>query len=107
MMLCLSGDMGQLSIGNVWYRHGPGVGMWKVGGNGDYMGWSGVWMEVEDRVGNGISAGSTCMGEGGRTTGIGIGGAGAGVGTGAARGGASAEGGTGGGWEKKNEGPGL
>jgi hypothetical protein len=43
-------------------------------------------VEGVDRVGSGTLAGSTCIGDGGRTTGVGVGadaGAGAGVGTGA------------------------
>jgi hypothetical protein len=51
-----------------------------------------------DEVGNGTLAGSTCIGEGGHTTGMGAGGIGAGVSTGAR--------GTDGGWERKIEGPG-
>jgi hypothetical protein len=102
-MLCISGDIGQLTIGSMWYRLGPGVGTWKMGGDGDCMGWSEVWVEVVDEVSNGTSAGSTYIGEGGHTTGTGAGGAGAGASTGVGAG--AAEGGTGGGWEKKNEGP--
>jgi hypothetical protein len=88
-MLCIPGDMGWLMIGNVWYRLGPGVRMQKVGGDGECMGWSGVWVEVVDRVGSGTLAGSTCMGNGGHATGMGSDGIDAGAGTGAA-GGASA-----------------
>jgi hypothetical protein len=62
------------------------VGTWKVGGNGEHMGWSGVWVEVVDGVGNGTLAGSICMGEGGRV--IDTGGIGASAGAGAAGGGA-------------------
>jgi hypothetical protein len=58
-----------------------------------------------DRVSNGTSAGSTCIGKGGYTTGTGADGAGAGASIGVGAG--AAGGGTGGGWEKKNEGPGL
>jgi hypothetical protein len=65
------------------------------------MDWSEAWDEVVDRVSNGTSAGSTCIGKGGCTTDTGVGRADASVGAGAAGGGA------GGGWEKKNEGPGL
>jgi hypothetical protein len=54
---------------------------------------------VVDGVGNGTSAGSVCIGEGGCATGMGVGRMGADAGIGAAEG-------TGGGWEKKNEGPG-
>jgi hypothetical protein len=75
-----------------------------MGGDGDCMGWLEVWVKVVDGVGNGISVGSTYIGEGGCTTSIGADGAGAGasadVGTGAIGGG------TGGGSEKKNKGPG-
>jgi hypothetical protein len=58
-------------IGSWWYRLGPGVGTQKVGGNGKCMGWSEVWVEVVDRVGSGTLAGSTCIGDGGHTTGVG------------------------------------
>jgi hypothetical protein len=68
---------------------------------------------VVDRVGSGISAGSTYIGNGGCITGVGAGEIGAGAGTGAVEGGigvgagaGATEGGAGGGWEKKNEGPG-
>jgi hypothetical protein len=64
-----------------------------VGGDGEHMGWSGVWVEVVDRVGNGTLVGSTCMGDGGHTAGTRGGRMGAGAGTG-------------GGWERKIEGPG-
>jgi hypothetical protein len=103
MILCIPDDIGWLMIGSVWYQLGPGVGTWKVGGDGDRMSWLGVWVKVVDGVGNGILAGSTYIGKGGHTTGIGAGGAsagGAGAGAGAARGGA------GNGWERKIEGPG-
>jgi hypothetical protein len=53
-----------------------------VGGDGECMGWSGVWMEVVDRVGNGTLAESTCMGEGSYATGIGVGRMGTGAGAG-------------------------
>jgi hypothetical protein len=59
---------------------------------------------VVDGVGNGILAGSTCIGEGGRITDTGAGGASAGASAGVGAG--AVGGGTGGGWEKKNEGPG-
>jgi hypothetical protein len=92
MMLCISEDIGQLMTGNWWYRLGPRVGARKVGGDGKCMGWSGVWVEVVDGVGNGILAGSTRMGKGGHATGVGrIGAGGTGAGAGA--------GGTGGGWK--------
>ena len=62
-----------------------------MGGNGDHMGWSEVWVEVVDEVGNGTSVGSTYIGEGGHTTGTGAdgadAGASAGVGAGAPSGG--------------------
>jgi hypothetical protein len=58
------------------------VGIQKAGGDGDHVGWSGVWVEVVDRVDNGILVDSTCIGEGGYTTGTGVDGMGAGVGTG-------------------------
>jgi hypothetical protein len=91
-MLCIPRDIGWLTIGSMWYQLGPGVGMWKVGGNGECMGWSEVWVEVVDGVGNGTLVGSTCMGEGGHVTGAGgIGARGTGAGTGAR--------GTGGGWK--------
>jgi hypothetical protein len=61
------------------------------------MGWSGVWVEVVDGVGSGTLAGSTCIGDGGRTTGMGASGIGAGAGTGAAKGGGAGTRGTGGG----------
>jgi hypothetical protein len=95
-MLCILGDMGRSTIGNWWYQLGPGVGTWKVGGDGEHMGWSGVWVEV-DGVGSGTLAGSTCMGNGGRTMGAGAGtGAGArGTGAGASGTGASIGAGTG------------
>jgi hypothetical protein len=82
-MLCIPGDMGWSTIGSMWYQLGPGVGMWKVGSDGECMGWSGVWVEVVDRVGNGTLAGSTYLGNGGRTTEVGASGVGAGAGTGA------------------------
>jgi hypothetical protein len=107
-MLCIPGDIGQLTIGSVWYRLEPG--MWEVGGDDECMGWSGVWVEVVNGVGSGTSVGSTCMGEGGHVTSTGTGRAGIGVGAGAAGGGAGAgagAGGTGDGWERKIEGPGL
>jgi hypothetical protein len=50
-------------IGSMWYRLGPEVGMRKVGGDGECMGWSGVWVEVVDEVRNGTLAGSTCIGD--------------------------------------------
>jgi hypothetical protein len=83
-----------------------------VGGDGECMGWSGVWVEVVDGVGSGTLVGSTCMGEGGHATSTGVGAAGGGAGAGAGGGGAGAgagvgAGGTGGGWERKIEGPGL
>jgi hypothetical protein len=62
-----------------------------VGGDGECMGWSGVWVEGVDGVGNGTLAGSTCIGDGGHI-------AGAGAGTGMR--------GTGGGWKRKFKGPG-
>jgi hypothetical protein len=73
------------------------------GGDGNRMGWLGVWVKVVDGVGNGTLAGSTCIGEGGRTTGTGIGSAGVGR---AGAGVDTAGGGTSGGWERKIEGPG-
>jgi hypothetical protein len=94
-MFCVSGDMGWLTIGSMWYLLGPGVGTRKVGGDGECMGWSGVWVEGVNRVGNGTLAGSTCIGDSGCTIGAGAG-AGAGAGTR----------GTGGGWKRKFEGPG-
>jgi hypothetical protein len=78
--------MGWLTIGNMWYRLGPRVGMWNVGGNGECMGWSGVWVEGVDGVGNGTLAGSTCIGDGGHTTGMGMGASAAGGGAGAGAG---------------------
>jgi hypothetical protein len=82
-MLCIPGDRGQLTIGSMWYRLGPGVGMW-MSGDGECMGWSGVLVEVVDGVGSGTLAGSTCIGDGGHTTGAGAGvDAGVGAGTGA------------------------
>jgi hypothetical protein len=100
-MHCIPGDIGQLMTGNWWYRLGPGVGARKVGGDGECMGWSGVWVEVVDGVGNGTLAGSTYMGEGGCATGVGrIGarGTGAGAGAGGTGAGIGARG-TGGGWK--------
>jgi hypothetical protein len=93
MMLCIPGDIGQLTIGSMWYQLGPGVGAQKVGGNSERMGWLGVWVEVVDGVGNDTLAGSTCIGEGGHVTGIGIGKIDAGASTGATGGG------IGGGWK--------
>jgi hypothetical protein len=60
--------------------------MQKVGGDGGYMGWSGVWVVVVDRVGSGTLMGSTCMGDGGHATGMGPDGMGAGAGADATRG---------------------
>jgi hypothetical protein len=54
-----------------------------VGGDGERIGWSGVWVEVMDRVGSGTLAGSTCIGDGGRAAGAG---ASVGTGTGAGAG---------------------
>jgi hypothetical protein len=78
------------------------------------MGWSGVWVEGVDGVGNGTSAGSTCIGDGGQATDTGVGaGAGIGVGTGAGAGpGIGAGTGVGAGTDgirvkEKFEGPGL
>jgi hypothetical protein len=96
-MLCILEDIGWLTIGSVWYWLGPRVEMQKVGGNGEHMGWSGVWVEVVDEVGNGTLAGSSYIGDGGYT-------ADAGIGTGADAG-AGARG-IGGGWKRKFEGPG-
>jgi hypothetical protein len=87
MMLCIPGDMGWLTIGSIWYRLGPGVGARKVGGDGECMGLSGVWVEGVDGVGNGTLAGSTCMGEGGHTTSMGAGGIGTDAGAGGMGGG--------------------
>jgi hypothetical protein len=98
-MLYILGDMGWLTIGSIWYLLGPGVGTQKVGSNDEHMGWSGVWVEGVDGVGNGTLAGSTCIGDGGRTISMG-----AGASAGAA--GASVRG-TGGGWKRNFEGPGL
>ena len=104
-MLYILGDMGWSTIGIVWYQLGPGVGTQKVGGDGECMGWSGVWIEVVDGVGNGTLAGSTCMGKGGCITG-GMGtGAGAGA-TGGRAGAGAGAGGVGGVWKRKFEGPG-
>jgi hypothetical protein len=104
-MLCIPGDTGQLTIGNWWYRLGPGVGTRKLGGDGERMGWSGVWVDGVDRVGNGILAGSTCIGDGGHTAGAGASmGAGA---RGASAGAGAGAGGTRDGCKKKFEGPGL
>jgi hypothetical protein len=72
--------------------------MQKVGGNGECMGWSGVWVEVVDRVGNGTLAGSTCIGKGGHITKAGRMGASIGTGTGGAGAGIGARG-IGGGWK--------
>src|SRR5437588_10747878 len=47
-MLCIPEDMGQLTIGSVWYWLGPGVEARKVDGDGECIGWSGVWVEVVD-----------------------------------------------------------
>jgi hypothetical protein len=99
-MLCISGDIGQLTIDNWWYRLGPGVGTWKVGGDGERIGWLEVWVEGVDRVGNGILVGSTCIGDGGHMASAGAGasigtGAGAGAGAGAGVGGVGAGTGTG------------
>jgi hypothetical protein len=68
-----------------------------VGGNGEHMGWSEVWVEVVDKVGNGTLAGSTYIGDDGHTAG-----AGAGAGAGASAG--TKE--MGGGWKRNFEGPG-
>jgi hypothetical protein len=103
-MLCIPGDMGQLTTGSMWYRLGPGVGTWKVGGNGERMGWSGVWVEVVDGVGSGTLTGSTYIGDGGHATGTGAGGMGAGAGAGAVKGASAGAGGMGGGWKRKFEG---
>ena len=65
--------MGRSTIGNWWYRLGPGVGTRKTGGDGERMGWSGVWVDGVDGVGNGTSTGSTCIGDGGRATSAGVG----------------------------------
>jgi hypothetical protein len=72
-MLCILGDMGWLTIGNWWYQLGPGVGTRKVDGNGECIGWSGVWVDGVDGVGNGTLAGSTCIGDGGCMAGAGAG----------------------------------
>jgi hypothetical protein len=104
MMLCIPGDMGQLTIGNLWYQLGPRVGAWKVGGDGECMGWSEVWVEVVDGVSNGTLAGSTCIGKGGHTTDTEIG---ASAGAGGGAGASTTTGGIGGGWERKIEGPEL
>jgi hypothetical protein len=90
-MLCILEDKGRLTIGNWWYRLGPGIGARKTGGDGERMGWSGVWVDGVDGVGSGTLAGSTCIGDGGRATdtgagastgAVGVRGAGAGAGTG-------------------------
>ena len=76
-------------IGNWWYRLGPGIGARKTGGDGERMGWSGVWVDGVDGVGSGTLVGSTCIGDGGRTAGVGARaatGAGAGAATGAGAG---------------------
>jgi hypothetical protein len=52
------------------------VGTQKVGGDGERMGWSGVWVDGVDGVGSGTLAGSTCIGDSGRMTGAGAGGVG-------------------------------
>jgi hypothetical protein len=65
------------------------VGTQKVGGNGERMGWSGVWVEGVDKVGNGILTGSTCIGDSGHAAGAG---AGAGVGARGTSAGADARG---------------
>ena len=88
-MLCIPGDKGRSTIGNWWYRLGPGVGTRKTGGDGERMGWSGVWVDGVDGVGNGTLAGSTCIGDGGRTAVVGARvatGVGAGAATGAGAG---------------------
>jgi hypothetical protein len=95
-MLCILRDIGWLTIGSIWYQLGPGVGTQKVGGNGERMGWSGVWVEGVDGVGNGTLAGSTCIGDGGRMAGAGAGVRGASAGTGAC---------TSGGCKRKFKGP--
>jgi hypothetical protein len=87
-------------IGSVWYLLGPGVRMWRVGGDGEHMGWSGVWVEGVNGVGNGTLAGSTCIGDGGRTIGAGAGAGARGTSAGAGMGG------TRGGCKRKFEGPG-
>ena len=78
-MFYILGDMGWLTISSVWYLLGPGVGTQKVGGDGERIGWSEVWVEGVDGVGNGTLAGSTFIGDGGHMAGAG---AGAGVGGG-------------------------
>jgi hypothetical protein len=75
-----------------------------MGGNSERMGWSGVWVEGVDGVSNGTLAGSTCIGDGGLTTGAGAG-AGAGAGVGASAG--AGVGIRGAGVKEKFEGPGL
>jgi hypothetical protein len=75
--------------------------MQKVGGDGECMGWSGVWVEVVDGVGSSTLAGFTYMGEGGCVASTGMR-AGAGMGAGAVAGAR----GIGGGWERKIKGPG-
>ena len=50
-MLCILGDTGWLMLGNWWYWLGPGVETQKVGGDGEHMGWSGVWVDGVDEVG--------------------------------------------------------
>jgi hypothetical protein len=89
-MACVSGDIGWLMTGNVLYRLGSRVGIQKRTGKGGHMGWSGVRGKIVDRVSNGTSAGSICIGDGGHITGIGVERAGAGAGTGATGGGADA-----------------
>jgi hypothetical protein len=93
-MLCILGDIGQLTIGSMWYRLGPRVGMQKVGGNGKCICWSGVWVEVVDGVGSGTLAGSICMAKGGYTASIGVG-----VGAGAGARASTGARGIGGGWK--------
>jgi hypothetical protein len=47
------------------------VGTQKVGGNGKHMGWSEVWVEGVDEVGNGTLTGSTYIGDSGCAAGAG------------------------------------
>jgi hypothetical protein len=69
--------------------------MQKVGSDDGCIGWSGVGGKEVDGVDNDTSAGSICIGKGGRVAGTGAGGMGAGAGVGAAEEGAGAGAGAG------------